>query len=680
MRRLLAVLVCVMAMAAMGQSVGVWGVALGDRDPNVKPGDDFFLSQNGTWVAHTDLKTQVFNAYWGDLRRLAPRRLAALLDDVAKHPETANSDAEAKTGAFYRAFLDEQQVEARGIKPLEPELARIRAVRNRAELAFLLGSDAGPGTQHALKALQPFPDRSVFNIEIGQDQDDPSRVAVFLGQGGLGLLGPEYYSDPKLADIKTQYEAYVGRMLALAGWPSPAQRASEIVALESRLAAASWTHEQMRDVVQTHNPMSVAALRKLAPDFEWNQFLRGAGLGDVRDVIVDAKSAFPKIAAIMAATPLDVLKARQAFALIDDSAPVLNQAAVDAHFAFRNQVFNGKGATLGPRAARAVATMESTIGDLMGVLYVAHYFSPEAKAAALEMSENIRKALDARIERSEWLSPESKSVARQKLARMQIHIGYPDLAGNQATLRITPDDLYGDMRRALAFRWQHRTAQIGKPFDRGQWIFTPQSVNYAYLPATNAVEIPAATLQPPFFDLKADAAVNYGAIGAVIAAQMMGAFDSQGVHYDVDGRLHDWLKPAEAAHVRDVLTNIATQYSAFESLPGLHLKGDLVANEAFDDIGGLAAALDGYHLSLGGHDAPLLDGFTGDQRFFLGRAQMWRAKFDPAFMRTQTATGHNSPPWFRVNGPLRNLDAWYGAFGVKEGTLYLPPEARARIW
>jgi putative endopeptidase len=663
-------------------SVARWGLDVRDRDPSVKPGDDFFMSQNGAWFARTELSPQVpFAAYWNDLRRLTPRRLAAILDEAAADKNASPDSVRAKAGAFYRAFLDEKTVESKGMTPLDPVLSGIRAAKTPSRMAAEMGRAAGPGTLPRQRPIGFIPDGAAFLISIAQDQRDPTRYAVYVGQGGLGMPGPEYYSDPQLADVKLAYETYAAKLLRLMGWPNPELRAKEIVAFETRIAAASWSHEQMLDVVNTYNRMTIAELSAFAPGFDWHAFLAGAELGNVDAVVVDAKSAFPKIASIVAETPLEVLQARQAFAAADLAAPNLYRPAFDANFDFRIRAFNNPTTVPKPRPLQAWYTLEPAIGDMLGTLYVARYFSPESKAKALEMTANMRHAFDARIEKLAWMSPQTKARAREKLAKMNVNIGYPDTVADYTGLDISDTDLYGDVVRASAFDWRRQVRRLDAPFDHSEWVFTPQSVNYSYTPTTNTLEIPAATLQPPFFDLNADDAVNYGAVGALIGSQMIGAFDNRGRHYDADGRLRDWLTADESVKFAAMTTAIAQQYSAIEPLPGLHVKGELVADEAVDDIGGLLVALDAYHLSLNGRPAPVLDGFTGDQRVFLGRAQMWRAKFDRAFVRAQVATGRNAQPFLRVNGPVRNVDAWYAAFGVKPGDkMYLAPQDRVHIW
>jgi putative endopeptidase len=667
-------------------SVGAWGLDLNDRDPSVKPGDNFYMSQNGAWFARTELGAQrPMAAYWFDLRTLAPRQLKVILEELAADTSALPESPKGKAGAFYRAFMDEKTVEAKGLTPLKPELDAIRAAKTKEQMASLMGRMASLGT---LRSINSPTGRGIgragaFSVSIQQDQKDPRRYAVGLGQSGLNLPGPEYYLDPSLADIKSDYEIYVAKMLALLNWPGAASRAKEIVALETRIAEVSWSHEQMADSGTTYNQMTVAELARLAPAFDWRAFLKGAELGRVDHVVVDAKSAFPKIATIFAETPTEVWQARQAFAVADDAAGIgyLNTAAFNLNFDFRYRQFNNAASAMRPRTFPAYFAAALNLGDIVSSLYVARYFPPEAKTAAVEMTGNLRQALDARLAKLPWMSAETRARARDKLAKMTMRIGYPDKFEDYKGLEINDTDLYGNVMRASAFDWRRQVRQLNQPFDRSAWAGAAEFANYRYIPTTNSIEIPAGLLQPPFFDLHADPAVNYGAVGTLMGLSILNGFNNQGRHYDGDGRLRDWWTAEEVKTFTDMTKRLADQYSAIEPLPGVHVKGELIVHESMSDIGGLLIALDAYHLSLKGQPAPVIDGFTGDQRVFLGWAQMWRAKFDPAFVRNQLVAGANSPPFLRVNGPVRNIDAWYEAFGVKPGDkLYLTPEERVHIW
>jgi|GEM_PF-17056 len=676
------------------------GLDRSDRDPAVRAADDLYLSQNGGWIERTTLgPSQPNAAYWRDLRVLSAQRLQALVAEAAAKKTT--DPVEEKAGAFYRSFIDEKRIEAKGIEPLQPELDAIRAVHSKSELAALMGRVAGPGTVRAATVRTPL-GRALFSLDVAQDPNDPAHYALFIGQAGLQMPGAEYYNDPKLADLKAAYHDYVARMLTLIGWPDAQTRAAQIVAFEGRVAGASWTREQMGDVMQTYNPMTLEDLIRFAPGFDWRAFLGGAELPATGRVVIDAKSAFPAIAKIYDETPLDVLQARQAFAAADAAAPLLDHALADASFDFRAKRFAGLFQVPLARTLGGEQVVETNMPDALSAMYVARYFSAEAKAKALEMARNLVAALDVRLASLTWMSPPTRMKARQKLAAMELHIGYPEHFLQYDGLTIRDDDLYGNVARAAAWNWRHSVAKLGQPVDRAEWALAPAYPQYAYAATRNSVEISAATLQPPFFDPQADDAVNYGAIGAVIGQQLVAGFDHHGGRYDATGRLADWWTADERKHFDEETAKIVAQYSAVEALPGLHANGELLADEALDDVGGLLIALDAYHLSLHGRlvdsgqlavgsgpsiqptansQRPTEDDLTPDQRFFLGRAQMWRAKFSETFTRNQIATGLNAPPFLRVNGPARNIDAFYDAFDVRpEDRMYLPPEKRMRAW
>jgi putative endopeptidase len=686
-RNVLALAVLIAALNANAQSTadlashsaGPWGVKLTDRDPSVRAADDLYHSQNGAWLKQTTLgPAQPAAAYWRDLRVLSTKRLAALVDEAAAKPSPTS--VERKAGAFYRSFMDEGRVEAKGIAPLKAQLDAIRGVTSKTKLAELMGRMEGPGNVRNPTVRIPV-GRALFSLTIAQDPKAPSHSMLFVGQAGLEMPGPEFYSDPKLLDFKTAFHDYIVRMLTLIGWPDAEKRAEEIVAFESRVAAVSWSHEQMGDVVKTYNPMTVAELSLLAAGFDWRSFFKGAALPKIDRVVIDARSAFPQIANVFAETPLDVLKARQAFALADDAAPLLNRAMVEANYDFRVRKLSGISQPVPARSFRAEQAVEANLVDLMSALYVARYSSPETKAAVTAMAEGLRTAFDRRLTSNAWMSSATKERARRKLAQMSIHIGYPDHFQTYEGLAIDDHDLYGNVARANAWNWHRAVERLGSAVDRSEWSLAPGYPQYAYIPAKNTVEISAATLQPPFFDLNADAAVNYGAIGAVIGQQIVSAFDNQGGRFDAEGRLADWWTPEDRQRLASETAKLAAQYSTAEPLPGFHVNGELVADEALDDLGGMLIALDAYHASLHGRPAPVLDGFTGGQRLFLGRAQMWQAKFSDGFLRNQIATGSNAPTFLRVNGPARNMDEFYEAFDVTpDDKMYIAPENRVRIW
>jgi len=679
-------LACVSGLATADEpahaQVGAWGLDFSDRDSAVKPGDNFYLSQNGAWFARTDVTNDKPNAaYWRDLRALARQRVTAIVQAAAAD-RTLDADSLAgKAAVFYRAYLDEAKIQSLGTAPLQPELAAIRSADDPKKMARLMGQVAGAGSNHPINLLALPLGHAMWGIDVAQDADHPDRHAVYLQQGGLLLPGPEYYLEDQFADVRHAYQVYITHALGWLQWPDAEPRAAQILAFETRVAKASWSHEQMSDVIRTHNPMSVDELVRDAPGFDWRAFLAGADLPKTDRVIVDAKDAFRKLAAIFADTPLSVLQARQAFALVDARADVLAPAIAQENFQFRTQLLAGQGGEAPPRASRAELALGTHLDEGVGSLYVARHFSPEAKARVLQMSERMRQAFDARLAQSSWMSEPTRKLAREKLARMRFHIGYPDQVEDYKALRLAEDDAYGNLQRSDAYKWRRKIRGLDQPFRSGSWSLTADYPNYNYQLATNTLEIPAALLQPPFFDLHADAALNYGAIGTLIAQLMVNAFDPQGRHFDASGRQREWWSASEVAYFDEQVKKLSAQYSAVEPLPGLHVKGELIVSEALDDLGAVQIALDAYHQETRDHPPAPLDGFSSDQRYFLGRAQMWRAKFSSNFVRNQIATGANAPPFLRVNGPLRNTDAWYAAFDVKPGdALFLSSQERVHLW
>ena len=661
-------------------SHGEWGVDLTDRDPAVKPGDDFYMSQNGGWYNRTELNDkQPTAAYWRDVRRAVPQQMIAVLKELASQNDLKAGSIEEKAATFYRSFADEATVEKAGMEPFQPTLTKIKAIHSKSDLARLIGESAGPGSTRAPNQPYNSSNRQFFSLTIAQDNRDLTRNIIFVGQGGLVLPGPEFYSDPKLTDFKAAYQAYVSATLANLKWPDSEARAKDVVELESQIAAVSWSHEQMRQVADTYHPLTKASLSKLAPGFYWAAFFQGAGLSRFKDVVIDAETAFPKIAKIYADASLDTLKARQAFVEADYAAPFMSKTFNAPREQFMNLFRNRL--LFGDRELRAEVAAELNLPDIMGALYVARYSSPEARSGAMEMARNLRTALDQRLGSLSWMSDATKKEARAKLANMTIRIGFPEKFDTYPGLLMKEGDLFGNIARCNAYNWAKDAKKLSHPFDSSEWILTPTYPQYNYSWTTNTVEIPASLLQPPFYDVKADDAVNYGAMGALIGQTMMGAFDDQGRHYDSKGGMRDWWRDEETKYFDAEAQKLSAQYSAIEPIPGEHVNGQLVLTEALQDLGSLNIALDAYHLSQANSASKILNGFTGDQRFFLGRAQMWRVKFPLNFTRTQLATGANAPPMVRVNGPVRNMDSWYHAFDVQVGEkMYLAPNDRVHIW
>jgi putative endopeptidase len=655
------------ASMAAASHFGSWGFDLSGRDLSVAPGADFYQYANGA-----DVKALVIppdRSRYGAFDALSERsteQVRSVLESAAANP--AATGEEAMIGAFYRAFMDERRVEVLDAKPLAGDLAAIEAVKDRTALASLMG-----------KANSSY-FASVFGAGIGNDFKSPDRYAIYLGQEGLGLPDRDYYLKPDFAAQKAKYQAYVAHSLEAVRWPDPQSAAKAIVDFETAIAEASWSRVEQRDPVKSYNPMTVAELQALAPGFPWAPYLAAADLGSPAKIVVAEKTAFPKIAALYAATPLGTLKAWEAFNVVDNASPYLSKRFVDASFDFHSRTLSGQPEQK-PRWKRAAAALDGDVGEAVGKVYVARYFPPESKAKMEALIGDLRTALAARIQRVDWMSPATKARALQKLSMLTVKVGYPSKWRDYSALTITADDLYGDVERASAFDWARQVKRLDGPVDRGEWGMTPQTVNAYYNPLQNEIVFPAAILQPPFFDPTADPAVNYGGVGAVIGHEMTHGFDDQGRQFDGTGALADWWAPEDAGKFVARTRRLGAQYSAFEPLPGAHVNGDLTMGENIADLGGVLIALDAYHVSLKGRPAPAVDGLTGDQRFFLGAAQVWRAAAREDDERRRLVSDPHSPPRFRANGTVRNVEAWYAAFDVKPGdAMYLPPDQRVQIW
>jgi putative endopeptidase len=671
--RLAACGVALSALMAAGAAIGAekprfgdWGVDLSTGDPSVKPGDDFFDHVNGRWFAATEVRPDQPMAGVGmDLVLQTQTQLRTIIEDNSGRAKTVGG---AKAQALYRAFMDEARVEALDAAPLQPELARIRAAGGRAELTELMGASNG-----SLGS-------SLYHLGVIPDAKAPTRQVLTLLQGGLGLPNRDYYLEARFAPQRAAYLAYVARTLKLIGWGGDAdEHAKAIVAFETRVAQGSWSVADRRDPNKTYNAMSAAELQALTPDFDWAAYFRGAGVTGVSRVIVFEKSAFPKLDEAFKDTPLDTLKAWEAFHLADQASPYLSKRFLDSKFEF-GKTLSGLQA-IPPRWMRAVGLANSVLGEALGQEYVARYFPPAAKAKAEAMVANLKLAMQHRIERADWMAPSTKAAALDKLANLRVKVGYPDKWRDYAALTIDPADLYGDVERASAFAWRHELGKLDQPVDRGQWLMSPQTVDAYNNPRGNEIVFPAAALQPPFFDPNADAAVNYGAIGGVIGHEITHGFDDQGRHFDATGSLRDWWTPADGSRFEAEAAKLVAQYGAFEPVPGMHINGRQTLGENIADLGGLLLALDAYHASLDGKPAPVIGGLSGDQRVLLGWAQGWRDKVRDDATKVMLASDVHSPPRYRVNGPVRNIDTWYSAFKVEPGDkLYLKPEDRARIW
>jgi putative endopeptidase len=646
---------------------GTWGFDMSGMDRSVKPGDDFFRFANGKWEARTQIpsdRTRYGN--FDALSVLSEARVRAILEE-ASAGRLDDRDA-AKIGAAYASFMDEARVEKLGARPVAAELAQIRGVRSKDEFTALMGKANTSGFS------------SILPVGITIDAKSPNRYTVTSGTGGLGLPDRDYYLQPGFAEKKAKYQAYVQRLLTLAGWQKPAENARAIVDFETRLAEATWTRAERRDRDRTYNPMTPAELNALTPGFDWNRYLAATELPKVERIVVTTNTAFPKFAAIYSATPLETLKAWQAFKVVDGAAPYLSKAFADAHYGFRDKELAGQPEQQ-PRWKRAVTFANATIGESIGRVYVARYFPPESKAKMDALVADVRTALRNRIEKLQWMGPETKTRALDKLAKFTVKIGYPETWRDYSRLEVRRDDLYGNRIRAGAFEWRRQVARLNGPVDKREWSMNPQRVNAYYNFTNNEIVFPAAILQAPFFDPDADPAINYGGIGGVIGHEISHGFDDQGRKSDGDGVLRDWWTAEDAAKFKAQADRLGAQYSAFEPLPGAKVNGALTMGENIGDLGGLSLALDAYRASLKGRPAPVIDGLTGEQRVFLGWAQVWRQKIRDEALRQQVVSDPHSPAYYRVNGTIRNIDGWYQAFDVQPGeTLHVAPDARVRIW
>jgi putative endopeptidase len=650
-------------------------------DRSVKPGDDFNRFASGSWIARTEIPADKPMA---SLRFLMSDRTEARLHELMETAAASASSAqpvtlEGQVGGFYAAFMDEARIDKLAATPIGPELGAIRAARDRQDIAKLMGQN-----NRGFYA-------TAFSLAMDVDLKDVSHYAVYTSQGGLGLPDRDYYLKPSFAAQKAAYQGYAAKLLTLIGWPNADANAAAVVAFETRIADASWAKSEQRDIEKTYNPKTTAEIAKLMPGFPWRAFLQGAGLGGVDRVIVAEKSAFVRIAALYQSTPLDVLKAWQAFTVADNASFYLSKPYSEARFEFRDKILSGQTAepVRWKRAVRAVGGGDCTgdridcVGNMgfgVGQLYTARYFPPEAKAKIEALVANVKAAMRARLEQLDWMSPATKVEALKKLDTYQIKVGYPDHPRDYSAVLIRSDDLVGDVRRTAEADWRFYVSRLNGPVDRTDWSMTPQT-NDAYNGSLRDIVFPAGILQPPEFDPAADPAVNYGAIGGVIGHELTHGFDDEGRKLDASGQLRDWWTAADAAAFEARAKNLGAQYSRYQPVAGAHINGNLTMGENIADLGGLNVALEAYHRSLNDKPAQVIDGFTGDQRLLLGWAQAWRGKVREDYLRKQVTSDPHSPRVFRVIGPARNIDDWYAAFGVQpQDAYYLPPDQRVRIW
>ena len=650
--------------------MGEWGIDTAGMDRNAKPGDDFFAYVNGNWAKTTQIPADR-SSYGGFavLRDLSEARVRQLVESYpAGDPKTGGD--QPKVSALYRNFMDEAAAERIDAVPLLTRLAPIYQAKSKDDMARLMGGSTGTFGS------------TFFGPGVNDDAKNPEQYVLYMGQSGLGLGDRELYLQEKFAPQKTRYQQYVAQMLEMAGWPTPQESAAKVVALETKIADAHWTRAESRNRDKTYNPMTLAELEAQAPGFPWRTYWQAAGVDRAQRAVVAQNTAVPKLAKLFADADLQTLKAWQMFHTADDMSPLLSKRFVDANFEFRSKFMQGQPQQR-ERWKRGVTFAENAMGEAIGRDFVALYFPPESKAKMDQLVTNLRTAMRGRIERLDWMGPETRQEALKKLASFGLKIGYPEAWRDYSGFQVVPGDLVGNAERAGRFEWDYRRNRIDQPVDKAEWGMTPQTVNAYYSSVKNEIVFPAAILQPPFFDPQADPAVNYGAIGGVIGHELTHGFDDQGRKSDWAGVLRDWWKPEDAAKFEVQATRLGAQYEAYDfpNLPGMHINSRVAMGENIADLGGVLLGLEAYRTSLAGTVAPAVDGFTGDQRVFMGWGQVWRTLWRDEALRQQIVNGPHSPGQIRAFAPLRNVDAWYQAFDVKPGdALYIAPENRVRIW
>lgn len=667
------------AQSATSQPAGTLsGVDKSLIDAAVKPGDDFNAYASGIWAAKAEIPADRSSIGVGyDVFKVAEGRNRELIEGTAKGNPAAGTD-ERRIADYYAAYLDTAGIERRGMAPVKPQLDRIAALKDKAALSSLLGATMRADTD-PLNASN-FHTENLFGLFVTQDLNRPDVTIPYLMQGGLGLPDRDYYvsAKPEMAELRTAYKAYVAKLLTLAGISDAAVRADRIMALEMKIAAAHY------DIIASQDAHRAQSWKRgdfagKAPGIDWNAYWSAAGLPAQQDFSVWQPEAITGLSALVASEPLQSWQDWLTFHQINQVTSVLPRAIDDASFAFYGSTLNGTPAQQ-PRDKRAIAAVNNALGDAVGKIYAAKYFPASSRTEIQGMVKNIVAAFDTRLAALPWLAPATKEEARKKLKVLIVGVGYPDTWRDYGALEIRADDPVGNLERARLAEYRHQLAKIGKPVDRNEWWMTPQTVNAVNLPVQNALNFPAAILETPYFDAKFDAAANYGAIGAVIGHEISHSFDNLGADFDSSGKLHNWWTPGDLKHFEEAGTALAAQYDAYEAFPGLHLNGQQELGENIADVAGLTAAYEAYRKSLNGKEAPVIDGLTGDQRFFLAFAQSWRTKMRDKALRARIATDVHAPAMWRVQ-TVRNLDAWYSAFKVEPGQkLYLAPDKRVHVW
>jgi len=640
-------------------------------DKSVRAQDDLFRHVNGGWLAKTEIPAE--RAVYGTFVQLDERaeaHLYALIEELAGDRNRKPGSTAQQVGDLYTSFMNEARLNQAGAAPLKPRLAEVDAVTNAQQLAALLGKLSVIGLPGPVGGF------------IEADAGDPTKMALYLFQGGTALPDRDYYlkDDAKFADVRTKYVEYLTKVFTLAGRPNAAADAKAVMALETELAKVQWTQVESRDAVKTYNKYPVEKVVAEMPGFDWAAWAKPQGIDRTSEWVIGQPSFFKAFAELVPKTPIDTWKAWVAAQVISMHAPFLGAEFADARFEFFNKTLSGQQQQR-PRWKRGVQLVNGSMGEALGQLYVAKHFPAASKARMETMIANLIEAYRQSITSLDWMTPATRKEALEKLSKFSPKIGYPPKWKSYAGLDIKGEDLLGNVERANRLEHEYQVGRLGKPVDRDEWLMTPQTVNAYYNPVKNEIVFPAAILQPPFFDATADDAVNYGSIGAVIGHEIGHGFDDQGRRFDGDGKLRDWWTPADEAEFQKRAKLLIEQFNAYSPLPGMNVNGELTLGENIGDLGGLSIAYQAYKLSLKGKPAPVIDGLTGDQRFFMGWAQAWRMKGREEYLRRQVLADPHAWAEFRANGPLGNIPAFYDAFGVKPGDkLYIAPEKRVKIW
>jgi putative endopeptidase len=639
---------------------GTWGVDLSTRDTSVRPGDDFQRYAAGKWLDANPIPAdKSSNSIGSEVNDRNQERLRSIVTSAPK---------DGQLGALYASYLDEARLEQLDAAPLKADLARVDAIKSKAEF-----------TQYMAATLSDF-GSTLFGVGTLPDPNNPAMNTLFVGTGGMGLPDRDYYLLDKYKPQRDAYRAYIERTLSLVDTPNAAATAATILAFETDIAKLSWDKTDLRNIDKLNNMMTEAELAAYAPGFDWAPYLKAARVsGVVPKAMVSDNTAVKALAALYATTPLDTLKSWQRFKVASQASPYLSKRFVDSNFEYAKVLSGAK--QLRPRWRRGIDQVDGRLGELLGETYVQRYFAPSSKAMMEELVGNLKRAAAVRIKGNSWMSAATKQAALTKLDKMQVMVGYPEKFRDYSQLVMKGDDLYGNVKRSNAFEYDYQLSELGKPVDKKKWGMSPATVDAYNAFFENKIVFPAGILQAPFFDPQADAAVNYGSIGAVIGHENMHGFDDQGRKFNENGAAKDWWTKEEAERFKALTAELGKQYSSYEAAPGVFINGDFTMGENIGDMSGLEVAYEAYKMSLGGKPSPTIDGLTGDQRFFLAFAQAWRGNQRDDAIKTQVASDPHSPRRYRIIGPLRNLDAWYNAFNIApDSKFYIPPEKRVRIW